>query len=248
MQKVRIHYSVYLLFVLCNVIIYAQDLPTNTPIDVVPKGGVIEANTLYLSDWVFNKIYNYRWDTFPTEEAKYVYTERTIADNLASIAQVKFIQKPRYDLFLQKINTILRETYISLQIKTDFDSPLYNKVWIQYYQYLWENSIRWQLETYYIMPEHRIQYFDQERKNELLFISVGLVLIKKHGFNISYSFGGVLSPISSDLQDGSNKYFNTNLGIMCGMFGIVKNGVGIGVVIDTDEQIIYDRLWTSALD
>jgi hypothetical protein len=92
-----------------------------------------------------------------------------------------------------------------------------------------------------------MQYLKKERKDEL-FVSFGLVLIKRHGLDIGYSFGRVLSPISSELEAGFNEYFNKNLGIMCGIFGIVRNGIGAGFVIDTGEQIIYNRLWTSTLE
>lgn len=247
MQKIRLYYSVYLIFILCNVIIYAQELPTKVSIDVIPKIGLKDEDISYLTDWVFNGIYNYHEGIILTEGCKHLSTESTMVDNLEDMTEVEFLEKPLYDLFLQQANTILKETDISLKIKTESHSLLSNERSIQYYQYLWENSINWQMETYITSLDQRMRYYKKERKDEL-FISFGLVLIKRPGLDISYSIGRVLSPISSESEAGSNDYINQKYGIMCGIFGIVRNGIGAGLVIDTGEQILYDRLWISTLE
>ena len=168
MQKIRICFLVYLLFIFNNVIICAQDFPTIETDHVVPNIGVSENNTSYLTDWVSKGIYNYHEDTFLTEEGKSLSTECTIVENLEDITEVEFLRKPLYDLFLQQANTILKETDISLQIKTDYHSLLSNRRTIQYYQYLWENSISWQMETYYTLLDQRMRFYKKEQKDEFL--------------------------------------------------------------------------------
>jgi hypothetical protein len=150
------------------------------------------------------------------------------------------------DLFLYELNENLRVEGLPVRMRVDCTPPILSLYSMNYYEYMWDDPIKWQVETYSMLPTQGARFVREAGGDSFLFGTVSLTLLRGRKFVAGYSLGGKcpvnFPPSYSAMHSGTSEY----LGLMCGIAGEIGNGAGVGAFIETNDRLIYNRFWVPA--
>ena len=195
MKKLNLYFSIVLVFIFFNAIVYAQELPTLAIMDVVAKEGVTEDETMYLTHLVFDGAYKHGKNKYMIidkesrdkllkehqfaftnscyskecviEAGNYLSSDYMIAGTLEKYKKGFIPKKQYYDLSLQKINIILEETEMTIQTN-DIAAP--------YAPYI-EKSLSWKMKAFFTTPEQRMECQKKAKKAQNTTALIGAPLL-----------------------------------------------------------------------